>query len=67
MKLVSNLIIAVSLLTVIACKDTKKEEAAAAVTIEKVEAAEAELEAVTKELEQKAEELDNSLNALDDI
>lgn len=67
MKLASKLIIAMSFLAIIACKDSKKEEEAAASAIEKVEAVEAELDAVTKELEQKAEELDNSLNALDDI
>ena len=69
MKVLSNLIIVGTLLaTITSCKDTKKiEEEAAAATIEKVEAVEAELETVVKDIEEKAEELDSSLDALDDI
>lgn len=55
------------LFMVTSCRDTKKEEADAKVTVEQVEAIENETEQVSDELEKEAKELENELNELDNI
>lgn len=74
MKSLTKFLLVICFITVFACRDTKKEEEAAAkaqaeieAVIEEVESVEAEVEAITEEVEQDAKDLEDALNDLDNI
>ncbi|MEZ4779396.1 MAG: hypothetical protein R2786_08475 [Flavobacteriaceae bacterium] len=67
MKIISKLLFAFLLVTVLSCRDTAKEEAELNATLEEVEAIDQELESISNEVETNAQELEETLEELDSL
>ncbi len=65
MKKLSMLVLAVVCIGIISCRDSKKEQEQAEVSIEKIETLEKELDETNEELNNKAKEAEDALNELD--
>ena len=67
MKIVSKLLFAFLLISIVSCRDTAKEEAELNATIEEVETMNQELDEISNEVDSNAKELEESLEELDSI
>ena len=67
MKYLIQLFAVAMIFGLVACRDTKKEEAEAEAAIEKAEAVEEEAAQLTEELDKEAAELEEALKELDSI
>jgi uncharacterized membrane protein YjjP (DUF1212 family) len=67
MKLLLKTIVIVSVLGIISCRDTKKEEEETEAKLEQIEAVEAEVDEMSEDIEAKEVELEEALKELDSI
>ena len=67
MKILVKILMALFLVGLVSCRDTKKEEEATEAAIEKIEAVENEAEEISKKIDEEANEVMDSLKELDSI